>query len=163
RDMGQYAPRTQFVEVILNSDYFGVYMLTEKIKVDKNRVNLSSVKKDDISGDDLTGGYILRIDKIDENDYAPWVTASSPFGVKLQYYEPKGDLVEVQRNYIRNFMNDFESTLNSADYANTYVWPNKYIGATYSDEVNFVKQWISDRLAWMDDNMIGNCNQLQQQ
>lgn len=60
-------------------------------------------------------------------------------------------------------MNDFESTLNSADYANTYVWPNKYIGATYSDEVNFVKQWISDRLAWMDDNMIGNCNQLQQQ
>jgi hypothetical protein len=41
-----------------------------------------------------------------------------------------------------------------------YVWPNTYIGATYQDEVNYLKTWISNRLSWMDNNMIGlstNC------
>ncbi len=40
----------------------------------------------------------------------------------------------------------------------TYVWPNQYVGQTYADEINFLKQWILDRLAWMDTNMPGNCD-----
>ena len=39
-----------------------------------------------------------------------------------------------------------------------YVWPNYYIGNTYNDEVNFLKTWISSRLIWIDNNIIGNCN-----
>ena len=35
----------------------------ERLKRDKNRVNISSIKKTDITGDALTGGYILKIDK----------------------------------------------------------------------------------------------------
>jgi hypothetical protein len=34
----------------------------------------------------------------------------------------------------------------------TYVWPNQYIGKTYLDEVNWMKQWIAGRLAWIDGN-----------
>ncbi|MGB0931104.1 MAG: CotH kinase family protein [Chitinophagales bacterium] len=39
REMGQYASRTQFVEVLLNGNYHGVYVLMENIKRDKNRVD----------------------------------------------------------------------------------------------------------------------------
>jgi hypothetical protein len=41
-----------------------------------------------------------------------------------------------------------------------YVWPNNYIGQTYSDEVNYLKTWITNRLAWMDANMFGSCESL---
>jgi hypothetical protein len=32
----------------------------------------------------------------------------------------------------------------------TYVWPNWYIGATYNDEIVWMKQWLADRLTWID-------------
>ena len=30
------------------------------------------------------------------------------------------------------------------------VWPNWYVGKTYQDEINWMKQWIAARLAWID-------------
>jgi len=39
-----------------------------------------------------------------------------------------------------------------------YVWPNFYVGTTYQDELNFFNTWISSRLIWMDNNIPGNCN-----
>ena len=38
-----------------------------------------------------------------------------------------------------------------------YVWPNNYIGNTYEEEVDFLKDWLIERLDWMDANMIGDC------
>jgi len=57
------------------------------------------------------------------------------------------------------------STLDAAQKRNferwqvlgTYVWPNYYVGDTYSDEVKYLKDWLKDRLTWMDNNMIGIC------
>lgn len=40
-DLGdEYAPRTKFVEVYLNTKYMGLYLLVESIKVGKNRINI---------------------------------------------------------------------------------------------------------------------------
>jgi hypothetical protein len=41
RRMGHYAPRAKLCEVIVNSKYRGVYILSETIKQDKNRVDIS--------------------------------------------------------------------------------------------------------------------------
>ena len=43
------------------------------------------------------------------------------------------------------------------DILGTYVWPNYYVGNTYQDEINFLKNWIGDRLVWIDTNLLGNC------
>jgi len=32
----------------------------------------------------------------------------------------------------------------------TYVWPNWYIGTTWEDDVAWTRQWLVDRLAWLD-------------
>ena len=32
-----------------------------------------------------------------------------------------------------------------------YVWPNRFVGATYAEEVTFLKDWVETRLAWIDD------------
>jgi len=35
-----------------------------------------------------------------------------------------------------------------------YVWPNHYIGETYIDEVDFLKEWIMERVNWIDANIM---------
>ena len=30
------------------------------------------------------------------------------------------------------------------------VWPNAYVGKSFSDEISFLKQWIRQRIEWMD-------------
>jgi len=124
RDIGRYASRTRACEVILNGDYQGVYTLMEKIKVDDGRVDIASLKPDEISGDDLTGGYILRVDKIDGNDYPAWNSG----GIDFQYFDPAGeDLVAQQQIYIQNFISAVNSSINGAGFANPETGYAKYI------------------------------------
>lgn len=124
RDIGRYASRTRACEVMLNGNYIGVYTLMEKIKVDNNRVDIASLKPDEISGDDLTGGYILRVDKWDNNDYPAWNSA----GIDFQYFDPNGeDLVTQQQQYIRNFINGVNSSISGANFTNPETGYAAYI------------------------------------
>jgi len=122
-EMGHYSPRTRFVEVVLNNDYQGVYILTEKIKRDKNRVDMATLLPGDISGDELTGGYLLRIDKLSgmpPSDY--WVSQVGPpysgyEPVTYSYFDPKSEeLNATQKNYIQDYMYAFESALVQNDF-----------------------------------------------
>ncbi len=56
-----WAPRTRWVEVFIDGDYRGLYLLVEKIKRDKNRVALPKPAPDAATGD-LTGGYIYSFE-----------------------------------------------------------------------------------------------------
>lgn len=69
-ELGQYAPRTRMVELFLvtqgtrvrRADYFGVYVLEERITRDKFRLNLAKLEADENSEPDITGGYIFKKD-----------------------------------------------------------------------------------------------------
>ncbi len=37
------------------------------------------------------------------------------------------------------------------------VWPNKYVFNSYPEEISFLKQWLTERLDWLDRNMPGDC------
>jgi hypothetical protein len=71
QEIGKYASRGVFVEVEVNGEYLGVYYFCEKLKRDSNRINIGSLNA---SSTNLTGGYILKIDKSDagpEHDGKP--------------------------------------------------------------------------------------------
>lgn len=96
RDFGKYAPRTRFAEVVINDDYQGVYVLIERIKRDNNRVDIATLQPSDVSGDEITGGYILRVDKLDGNDYPGWTATPTPMlagenDITFQYFDPAGE------------------------------------------------------------------------
>ena len=38
-----------------------------------------------------------------------------------------------------------------------YVWPNYYIAETHEEEIDFMQNWISERLIWMDQQWGGQC------
>jgi hypothetical protein len=107
-----------YCEVVLNGTYHGVYMLIEKIKRDKNRVDISNLEPQEISGSDLTGGYIIKLDKSDGNSGPGWSSAYRPRGAKagqaitFQYEYPKFDeIVPQQKQYIQNYVAMFEKSL----------------------------------------------------
>jgi hypothetical protein len=125
-DFGRYASRTRFCEVVLNGEYIGLYILQEKIKRDKNRVNIAKLEPNEISGDDLTGGYIIRIDKTESTDLywsSPFLPyAGSLFPIKYQYYYPdEKEIVTEQKYYIKDYVTNFERVINSSDYNNPFV------------------------------------------
>jgi hypothetical protein len=133
RDMGQYASRTQYCELFIDGGYNGLYVLMEKIKRDKNRVDISNLRPEDIEDDQLTGGYILRIDKVDDNDYPPFVAytgVSIPDEkpVNLQYFDPGGEELHMaQRVYIKDYIRKFEQSLNMSSYLSYFTGYHGYI------------------------------------
>jgi len=122
RKMGYYAPRTQYCEVVLNDEYQGIYLFGERIKQDKNRVNIAKLNPDDISGDELTGGYIFVNDYYMESD--SWLSNYSPINkpgadVHFVYYDPEPkNLTSIQKTYLKNFVSSFEGVLYSPDFSN---------------------------------------------
>ena len=95
QNMGHYATRYRFVELILNSQYQGIYIFSEKIKRDKNRLNISKLSATQNTGDDVTGGYIFKVDKQTGSGGSGWNSSYLPSvssgGQKIffQYEYPK--------------------------------------------------------------------------
>ena len=119
--MGRYATRSRYCEMVINGNYEGLYILMEKIKRDKNRVDVSSLKLTDNTGDDVTGGYILKIDKTEGTKSKFWNTTltvgTQTFTIPIQIEYPKiTDITDAQFNYIKKYVTDFETSLNGADY-----------------------------------------------
>lgn len=63
RSMGNYAARSRFIELEIDGQYQGLYLLMEKLKRDENRIAIAEMSTADNSGSALTGGYIFKIDK----------------------------------------------------------------------------------------------------
>jgi hypothetical protein len=129
RNLGQYASRTAFCELILNGEYRGIYVLMEKIKRDKNRVNIAKLNPEDTTGSELTGGYILKVDKPYYTGWRVNVTPPTGFGrAYFQYHDPKEDeIVPKQQAYIRNFIFQMESTLTGPGFADPVDGYAKYL------------------------------------
>lgn len=308
--MGRWTPRTKLCELVLNGEYMGVYVFMERIKQNPGRVNINELLPIDTLNNELTGGYILKVDKTTAGGVIAWdspypAQAPSNMTIELQLHDPElEELHPSQLNYIQTYFTDWEDALVSPNftdpvqgyrrfidvpsfidfflvnelsknvdgyrissffykerfsegnklvagplwdfniawgnadycqggetygweinfnevcgggnnpfwwnrlledslYANevncrwnelrttildttylyhyidslaqilevpasrhyhkwpilgTYVWPNNFIGNTYQEEIDFLKSWIGERMAWMDANMFGTCD-----
>ncbi|MCA9236434.1 MAG: CotH kinase family protein [Planctomycetales bacterium] len=139
RQMGDYAARTRFVEVYANfnddvlngDDYMGVYVLMENIKIDDNRVDISELNPTQNGEPDVTGGYILKIDRPDDVRGSSWTTSRgipSEGLAAIVHVEPEiADLTIAQRDYIRGYVQDFEDALFGPDSADPLLGYEAYL------------------------------------
>ena len=58
----KYTPSARYVELFINGDYKGTYLLTEKVEISKNRLDIDKITSDIISGEGISGGYLMQID-----------------------------------------------------------------------------------------------------
>lgn len=106
--MGHYAVRTRFCELFLNDKYRGVYQLIEKPKPGLARVNIARMTPGDTIPERITGGYMLEIDRPNENP-GPLGWTSGRTSITYLYTYPDYQVItEPQKNYIRTYVSDFE-------------------------------------------------------
>lgn len=123
---GRWSPNTRFCEVIVNDEYMGIYLLTEKIKIDNKRVDIASLDEDDNAGDSITGGYILKVDRGDDFWYSPHKVDGKE--VEINYHHPKKeDLTQQQQQYIKKYITRFEDNLANINFNNPQTGYRSYI------------------------------------
>lgn len=136
RQLGQYATRTRFCEVVLNGAYLGVYVLTERIKRGADRVNVAKLTDEDVNGVEVTGGYILKIDRDNSPGWFSQVAQpnSPEVFTYFQFDYPRPSVIEPEQyQYMRTYMDSFELNLNSAGFGNLQTgW------RAWADERSFI-------------------------
>ena len=126
-----YTPRFRYCELLLDGNYEGIYILFEKIKRDKNRIDMATLKKTDVSGDELTGGYLLKVDKTEGSPSRSWTSPQKNINGKaalIQIDRPKPeDLAEAQFQYIKKYVTDFENALAGTNFRDPETGYRRYV------------------------------------
>lgn len=135
-----YAPKSVFVDVVMNGEYVGHYLLCEHVRVGKTRVNIDDIdeaKPDD--KDTLTGGYLINSDE--------YATMSENYFITKHCYEIISPSVEntteERKNYITNYIERFEDAIASETLTNEK-------GERYSDLMDvdsFVNYFLVELLS----------------
>lgn len=120
REMGQYAPRTRFVELFLvdASDprvelehYRGVYVLTEKIKRGAERVPIEALDEAATTEPDIHGGYLLEWTQQKRLQAGEASFPTRHAEVLLIDYPKAEDLAAAQERWIIAHIEAFEAAL----------------------------------------------------
>ncbi|KAA6302759.1 MAG: hypothetical protein EZS26_000929 [Candidatus Ordinivivax streblomastigis] len=113
-EMG-FTPSVQFLDLYVNSEYLGNYTLTDQMEVGSGRVSIDEMKPADIQEPAISGGYFLEIDGFADSE-PKWFT--SDHGLKITIKSPDEDeITPQQENYIKNYINDFETRLFDTGFA----------------------------------------------
>jgi hypothetical protein len=148
---GKWSPRSRFFELYVNGTYSGAYTLVEKIKIDKNRCNIASLNPADTIGDQVTGGYVLKIDRPESGNvenydywispYRAWTTLQQK--VYFIFHDPDAEeLNNYQKNYIKKYITDFENAMYSENYKDRVTGYYPHINLQ-----SFVDYYIINELA----------------
>ncbi|MEO8087050.1 MAG: CotH kinase family protein [Bacteroidota bacterium] len=134
-EFGHWAPHCKFVDVVLNGQYIGIYVFMESIKRDNNRVNINHLHNYENTYPDISGGYIVKVDKTTGAGGAGWTSpyppANHPNGqtIYFQYDEPSSDsITPQQKSYIQAYVDSFESSLNGPNFMDSTLGYAQYIG-----------------------------------
>ena len=131
RQAGHYSPRTKHFDLYINGVYRGVYVLIEKIKRGKYRVHVSKLKETDVSGDELTGGYIWAFDKTGTNTGGMGMDDINKEGFRtadgvnvIMHYPKKENLQQQQQAYLKKYLEDLENIFKNGGSKKGY---DKYV------------------------------------
>lgn len=151
RSIGRYASRTEMVELAINDRDLGAYIFMEKLKRDGERIDISKLNEDENEGEDITGGYILKIDKTagsnlgdGYNEMNSFISSYRPSNASgdqriyfLYEYPDAEDITSQQKTYISDYISNFEDAL----AADNFMDPEEGYRA-YIDVSSFIDFFI---------------------
>lgn len=174
-----YAPESRFIQVYMDGKYMGMYLLTEKMEIDKNRFDLTNLYKETKM---MNGG---TLDQFTQNSWKSadskaqrvWYDIESePSDItggylleldskdfsseQSRFMSNNGTSITLKSNtyaskrqvdYVANYWQDFEDAVSSPD---GYNQKGKYY-TEYIDITSFANQWLMYELL-EDTSMMGS-------
>lgn len=155
RDMGQWAARSVYIELFLYDGpvdptnvtavpydkaylqkyYKGTYLLMEKIRRGGHRVDVAKLNSTMTSAEEITGGYILSVDR--EKDRTVIATYGQD-SVVLRYPAQE---IPLHINYITQFMANFQAIINGPGFANSETgYPSIIDAQSFIDQM-ILQEW----------------------
>ena len=177
----KWTPAGQHLEVSLNGDYVGVYLLTEDIRIDAARLSLKKMSANAAAGD-VDGGYIVEVDsRLDcyaGDDFSMQLLTERavPFCIDTPDEEA---ITPAQLAYIKKLLQDVETDLygartlagiNPVSFADWYLLQEfvrnndaLFISSDYMWKDSAAAAQAKDRLLnmgplWDFDRSMGNVN-----
>ncbi|MBQ6952700.1 MAG: CotH kinase family protein [Bacteroidales bacterium] len=138
-----WAPSGKYVELILNGEHRGCYLLTEQIKIDKNRMNITKAGKKDIEGEAVTGGWLLEFDNTFDELFK---FKTALYNLPVMFKDPDDEIPDEQFNYLQDYINTLEASLKDADRRNAREYMD------YIDIDTFIDQWFIREMAGRDES-----------
>ena len=133
-----YNPRSEYVELVLNGKHMGNYLLCEQIRIDENRVDIHPLQSSD---EDITGGYLMEIDKYYDETYK---FRSKVKNFPYMFKEPsEKEFTEEMLTYMSTYIDDMEYNLYKDFYSRKW--------AEYLDLASFVDFWFAVELVSNDE------------
>ena len=109
-----WTPSQQPVEVVINGDYRGLYFLTESIRIEPDRVNITELD-DNVSDPTLaSGGYLVELDNYDEDNQIRMEEKSCVDGQFLDMLRVTWDTPEEYSDLQKRFVTAQFSAMNDA-------------------------------------------------
>jgi CotH protein len=143
-----WTPRSAFVEVYINDRYDGVYQLMENIKITKDRVNIDELAAADVGADKITGGYLLEVDFREDGH----TMHTSIDNLPIVFQSPE-EPVPAQEDYIKGYINQFETVLHSSTFADPTTGY-----AAFIDVDSFIRWYLVNEVYRnVDANMSSSC------
>lgn len=155
----RFTPATSFVDIYLNGNYEGNYMLTDQLEVAPGRVAVESLKASD--GADpakITGGYFLEIDGFGASEPLFFYTPQKNMTVVMKY--PKDDdYAAPQFDYIKDYVgNKAEGALFAANFIDPALgWRSYFDSKTWIDYY-IINEFTGNPDAWWSTNVYKHRN-----
>ena len=133
-----WTPRLRYVDLYLNGEFLGNYLLGEHVKVAPNRVNVTPMLATDTAEPNVGGGYLVEADFLEYTSPTDVITYTSS-GILFNIKAP-GSIVQTQVNYISGYLQRVENALLSDNFSTSSGYP------MLIDTDTFIDWWIVKEL-----------------
>ena len=93
----EFTPAVRFVDVVLNGEFMGNYMVSDQVEVAKGRVPVEEQETTDTEEPAITGGYLIELDGFASSEP---VWFQTPKGLKVKVKYPKDDEINMKQRDI---------------------------------------------------------------
>lgn len=138
----EFTPRGVPVDLVMNGEYLGSYLLMEQVRIGENRINIGTPDSQATEPKEITGGYLIQggsqTDEFDQNKF--YTTHGYDLANNTPSFDPSDSecASDAQKEYIRETVQKMEDALFGLDYTDED-------GLRYSDYMDIesaAKYWI---------------------
>lgn len=102
-----WTPRQLPVEMVLNGEYMGIYFLTQNVRVESSRVNVTEQADGEVDPYNITGGWLLETDNYNDENQIKMIAGNDRM-LRITYKSPE-ILSDEQKNYLINLITRADS------------------------------------------------------